>query len=76
MYKNLKYMDDREFRLNVIKILYLAFVPVEYLTFAIEELRKTVPFEKFQSILDYFEDSYITAWRGNRRVKPNFDIDS
>ena len=69
-----KYMDDDEFRLNVKKMICLAFVPVIYVIFAFEALRKEDPSEEFQSLLDYFEDTYIGACRANRRVKPKFDI--
>ena len=63
MYKNL---DDDEFRLNVKKMICLAFVPVDDVIFAFEALRKEDPSEEFQSLSDYFEDTYIGACRGNR----------
>ena len=69
-----KYMDDDEFRLNVKKMICLAFVPIDDVIFAFEALRKEDPSEEFQSLTDYFEDTYIGACRGNRRVKPKFDI--
>ena len=69
-----KYMDDEEFRLNVKKMIHLAFVPVDDVIFASEALRKEDPSEDFQSLSDYFEDTYIGACRENRRVKPKFDI--
>ena len=69
-----KYMDDDEFRLNVKKMICLAFVPVDDVIFAFEALRKEDHSEKFQSLSDYFEDTYIGACRGNRRVKSKFDI--
>ena len=64
-----KYMDDHEFRLNVKKMICLAFVPVDDVIFAFEALRKEDPSEEFQSLSNYFEDC-----RGNRHVKPKFDI--
>ena len=67
-------MDDDEFRLNVIKMICLAFVPIDDVILAFEALRKEDPSEEFQSLSDYFEDTYIGACRGNRRVKPKFDI--
>ena len=69
-----KYMDDDEFRLNVKKMICLVFVPIDDVIFAFEALRKEDPSEEFQSLSDYFEDTYIGACRGNRRVKPKFDI--
>ena len=68
-----KYMDDDEFRLNVKKMICLAFVPIDDVIFAFEALRKEDPSEEFQSLSDYFEDTYIGACRGNRRVKPKFE---
>ena len=67
-------MEDDEFRLNVKKMICLAFVPIDDVIFAFEALRKEDPSEEFQSLSDYFEDTYIGACRGNRRVKPKFDI--
>ena len=49
------------------KMTCFAVVPV---IFAFEALRK----EESQSLSDYFEDTYIGACRGNRRVKPKSDI--
>ena len=69
-----KYMDDEEFRLNVKKMIHLAFVPVDDVIFASEALRKEDPSEDFQSLSDYFDHTYIGGCRENRRVKPKFDI--
>ena len=52
----------------------LAFVRVDDVIFAFEALRKEDPSEEFQSLSDYFDDNYIGACRGNRRLKPKFDI--
>ena len=52
-------MDDDEFRLNVKKMICLAFVPIDDVIFAFEALRKEDPSEEFQSLSDYFEDLYI-----------------
>ena len=52
-----KYKDDDGFRLNVKKIICLAFVLVDDNIFAFEALRKEDPSEEFQSLSDYFEDT-------------------
>ena len=67
-------MDDEEFRLNVKKMTCLAFVPIDDVIFAFDALPKEDPSEEFQSLLVYFEDTYIGACRGTRHVKPKFDI--
>ena len=67
-------MDDDEFRLNVKKTICFAFVPIDDVIFAFEALRKEDTSEEFQSLSDYFEDTYIGTFRGNRCVKSKFDI--
>ena len=52
----------------------LSIIPVDDVIFAFEALRKEDSSEEFQSLSEYFEDTYIGACRGNRRVKPKFDI--
>ena len=69
-----KHMEDDDFWLNVKKMICMAFVPVDDVNFDFEALQKLDPSEEFQSLSDYFEDTYIGACRGNRRVKPKFDI--
>ena len=49
----------------------LAFVPVDDVTFAFEELRKEDPSEELESLAEYFEDIDIGACQRNRRVKQN-----
>ena len=69
-----KYIDDDEFRLNFRKSICLAFVLVDDVVFAFEALRKENPSEEFQSLSEYFEDTYVCACRGNSSVKSKFDI--
>ena len=52
-----KYMDDDGFRLNVKKVICLAFVLVDDEIFVFEALGKEDPSEEFQSLSDYFEDT-------------------
>ena len=56
------------------KTICFAFVPIDDVFFAFEALRKEDTSEEFQSLSDYFEDTYIGAFRGNRCVKSKFDI--
>ena len=49
-----------------------SFVPVDVF-FALRHSEKRIP-QRNCSLSDYFENTYIVACRGNRRVKQKFDI--
>ena len=55
-------------------MLCLAILLAEDVITGFEILRKENEDESFQTICDYFEETYIGAWRGLRRLNPKFQI--
>lgn len=79
------YAEDAMFALNIRMFLALAFVPVDHIERAFEELLKTEFCrddesldlnDELQAFITYFENTYIGAWsRDGKRKKPLFGHD-
>ncbi len=71
-----QYINDPNFALNAKMILSLAFVPINSLDAAIDQLRDNIP-DELQTALDYFEDNYIGRpnRRGGNRRRPLFPVE-
>ena len=69
------YVENENFRTSVKKLLCLAFVPIHDVIAGFEILRKENFDESYQKICDYFEETYIGAWRGYRRTDPKFHLE-
>ena len=67
-----RYRDDSDFSLAVRMVAALAFVPVEKITEAYEELEQHLDDDDYNIICDYFEDNYIGRQRRTGRRAPRF----
>ena len=65
------YVDDRDIRMKCKMLLALAFVPVQSITRAFEEISVDLP-EELQGLYDYFEDTWIGRPTRNQRRQPTF----
>jgi len=69
------YDNDAEFRLWCKMIVALAFVPLDQLDNAFNELSSNLPEEyeeELSKLLDWLEDAYLGRIRGGSRRKPMF----
>ncbi|CAF1516016.1 unnamed protein product [Rotaria sordida] len=69
-----KYREDESFRLNVKKLIALAFVPVDEITTGFDLITNQFD-DDADDLLDYFEKTWIgePKRRGTGRKKPQFD---
>ena len=64
-------MEDEEFRENIRMIPALAFVPIDDIVTAFQDLSQYCV-SREEPILDYFEENYIGEQRRRRRRTPSF----
>ena len=69
-------MNDEDVSLSVRMLAALAFVPEDQVIKAFEAIQEEMSemSEELQSVVDYFEDTYIGRLRQNRREKPTFEL--
>ena len=67
-------MNDEDVSLSVRMLAALAFVPEDQVIKAFEAIQEEMSemSEELQSVVDYFEDTYIDRRRRNGRWKPTF----
>jgi len=74
-----RYVKEAEFAHNIKKLVCLAFVPVNDVVIAFEQLTDTVFFtdneQLLEGLIDYFEDNYIGHLLRHRRRSPRYAID-
>lgn len=80
-----RYAEDAMFALNILMFLALAFLPIDHIENAFDELIKTEFCrddesldlnDEMQAFITYFENTYIGAWnRDGKRKKPLFSHD-
>lgn len=66
-------MNDEDVSLSLRMLAALAFIPEDQVINAFEAIQEKMS-EELQTVVDYFEDTYIGRLRRNRRGKPTFDI--
>ena len=66
-----RYRDDTDFYLKVRMVAALAFVPLDQVITAFEELQQHLG-DDYEVVLDYFEDNYIGRQRRVNRRAPRF----